>query len=55
MDGRNDLRKITVRPSSRASVVLVLPTTSDCAAEGADLYQCWQASVLPSGVNRAGS
>ena len=35
MDGRNDLRKITVRPSSSAAVALVLPTTLDCAAEGA--------------------
>ncbi len=35
VNGRNDLRKFTVRPSSSASVVLVLPTTSDCAAEGA--------------------
>ena len=35
VNGRNDLRKFTVRPSSSAAVALVLPTTLDCAAEGA--------------------
>ena len=35
VSGRNDLRKFTIQPSSDAAVVLVLPTTEDCAAEGA--------------------
>ena len=35
VDGRNDLRKFTVRPSSDADVVLVLPVTEDCEDEGA--------------------
>ena len=35
VDGRNDLRKFTIQPSSDASAVLVLPATADCAAEGA--------------------
>ena len=35
MDGRNDLRKFKVQPSSDSTVVLVLPATQDCADEGA--------------------
>ena len=35
VDGRNDLRKFTIRPSSDAAVVLVLPVTEDCEDEGA--------------------
>ena len=35
VNGRNDLRKFTVQPSSDAAVTLVLPTTEDCATEGA--------------------
>ena len=35
VDGRDDLRKFTVQPSSDADVVLVLPATGDCATEGA--------------------
>ena len=35
VNGRNDLRKFTVQPSSDSDVVLVLPATEDCADEGA--------------------
>ena len=35
VDRRHDLRMFTVRPSSDDAVVLVLPATGDCAAEGA--------------------
>ena len=35
VDGRDDLRKFTVQPSSDADVVLVLPATGDCTALGA--------------------
>ena len=35
VDGRDDLRKFTVQPSSDAAVVLVLPITEDCSDEGA--------------------
>ena len=35
VDGRDDLRKFTVEPSSDGAVVLVLPTAEDCADEGA--------------------
>ena len=35
VDGRNDLRKFTIQPASDAGVVLVLPTTADCANQGA--------------------
>ena len=35
VSGRNDLREITVQPYSDAAVVIMLPTTTDCAVEGA--------------------
>ena len=35
VNGRDDLRKFTVEPSSDADVVLVLPATDDCTALGA--------------------
>ena len=35
VNGRNDLRKFTIRPSSDAAVELVLPATADCDDEGA--------------------
>ena len=35
VDGRNDLRKFTIQPSSDADVILVLPATEDCADDGA--------------------
>ncbi len=35
VDGRNDLRKFTIQPSSDEDVGLVLPATEDCADEGA--------------------
>ena len=35
VDGRNDLRKFTIQPSSDADVLLVLPVTTDCEDEGA--------------------
>ena len=35
VNGRDDLREITVQPYTSAAVVLVLPPTADCAVEGA--------------------
>ena len=35
VDGRNDLRKFTIQPSSDAAVVMVLPVTGNCTTEGA--------------------
>ena len=35
VNGRNDLREITVQPYTNAAVVLVLPPTADCTIEGA--------------------
>ena len=35
VNGRNDLREITVQPYTNAAVVLVLPPTADCTVEGA--------------------
>ena len=35
VNGRNDLRKFTIQPSSDTAVVLVLPATEDCDNEGA--------------------
>ena len=35
VNGRNDLRKFTIQPSSDTAVVMVLPVIGDCTAEGA--------------------
>ena len=35
VNGRDDLREITVQPYTNAAVVLVLPPTADCTIEGA--------------------
>ena len=35
VNGRDDLREITVQPYANAAVVLVLPPTADCTIEGA--------------------